>query len=93
MNEVASVGIYLYICCSYRKIYNTSSNSTLPKSISVFPPQTLALPNFGGKKIVIAANPFSMFANLIQNEDGTFYALGGIDIDICDLLAEKLNFT
>jgi len=63
------------------------------KSLPVFPPLVDKYSDFGGRKLLLGANRQVVFANLVKENDGTISATGGIDIDICDLLSEKLNFT
>jgi len=62
-------------------------------TLPIFPPLVDKYSDFWGRKLVLGANRHTILVNLVEGDEGIFSATGGIDIDICDLLSEKLNFT
>ena len=63
------------------------------RSGKLFQPLLDRFSNLGGRNLVIAGNDGKVFTQMTQLENKTWIATGGIDIAVCNILAQKLNFT
>lgn len=62
------------------------------QNVNLFPSIEVTY-NFHGQHLTVLANNGGLFAHLVYLPDGSTKATGGIDLEICDIFAKKMNFT
>ena len=68
-----------------------------PKAASfknrLFPSLEEKYADFGGRELTVACNGETTFAQLVQDENGIWKAVGGVDFAIHKVIGDKLNYT
>lgn len=74
------------------KLIKWTEKTTKEQIVTLFPKLKIDY-NFHGRHLTVLANNGGLFAHLVQLPDGSTKAISGIDLEICDILANKFNFS
>lgn len=80
------------IFLSMINLINWTFNANTGQDVNLFPNLEESF-DFDGRHLTVVANNGGAFVHLVEQPDGSQKVIGGIDVEICNILAKKHNFS